>query len=205
MKAIAVTFEHNHSDLSDKWENYYSQFMDTRKVPIGDILRSNWGATYPLLNSLQPELFREYDLILYADIDEIIIPIDKDLGEYIEQVDQPVVRCVGYNVIQLEGEEPIDLSKPILQQRKHWSRDKMYDKFVIITKPQHYTSNHHIENPVPADPNLVMLHLRDIDIDMAIKRNSKIGANFDKANVEYRRSIAEPIPDNILDKYSGSI
>jgi hypothetical protein len=204
MKAIAVTFEHNHSDLSDIWENYYSQFMDTEKIPIGDILRNNWAATVGLLNSTQPRLFANYDLILYADVDEIVIPNPdkyKDLGEYLEQVDQPVVRCLGYNVIQLEGEEPIDLTKPILSQRKNWSRDKMYDKFVIITKPQHYTSNHHIENPVPVDPDLFMLHLRDIDIDMAKARNTKVGANFDTENVKYRRSIAEPIPDNLIKQY----
>jgi hypothetical protein len=198
MKKVAVTFEHNHSDLSYIWENYYSQFMDTEKVQIGDMLRNNWAATYPLLNSLQPALFKKYDLILFADIDEIITPVDKTLDEYLEEVDQGVVRAIGYNVIQLEGEPPIDLTKPILQQRKHWSRDKMYDKFVIITSPQHYTSNHHIINPVPADPNLILLHLRDIDIDMAKKRNAKIGARFDDSNVEYRRSIAEPIPENLI-------
>lgn len=205
MKRIAVTFEHNHSDLSDIWENYYSQYLDTRKVQIGDLLRGNWAGTVKLLNGLQQELFAEYDLILFADVDEIIIPIDKDLGEYLDEVTEPVVRCVGYNVIQMKGEPPIDLTKPILKQRKHWSRDKMYDKYVIITEPQHYTSNHHIENPVPSDPNLIMLHLRDIDIDLAKNRNSKIGANFDEENVKYRRSIAEPIPDNIIKRYSGSI
>lgn len=201
MGRIAVTFEHNHSDLSDIWENYYSQFMDTKKIPIGDILREDWGATTRLLNSTQPELFANYDLILYVDIDEIIVPNPdkyRDFGEYLDQVTQPVVRCVGYNVIQMEGEEPIDLDKPILQQRRYWSRDKMYDKFVIITKPQHYTSNHHIENPVPVDPDLYMLHLRDIDIDMAKKRNAKIGAAFDDDNVAVRREKATLIPDNLL-------
>ena len=198
MKRIAVTFEHNHSDLSDIWEDYYSQYLDTKKVQIGDILRGNWAGTVPLLNKLQPELFAQYDLILFADIDEIIIPTDKDLGEYLDEVKSPVVRCTGYNIIQMEGEPPVDLTKPILKQRKYWSKDTLYDKYVIITEPQHYTSNHHIENPVEPDPNLIMLHLRDIDIDLARSRNSKIGANFDKQHVNYRRSIAEPIPDNII-------
>ena len=199
MKQIAVTFEHNHSDLSEVWKNYYSQFMDTKIVKIGDMLRNDWGATYPLLNSLQPELSKEYDLILFADVDEIIVPKDfPNLGEYLKQVDKDVVRCTGYNVIQMEDEQPIDLTQPILKQRKFWSRDAMYDKFVIITKPQTYTSNHHIINPVPCS-DLVMLHLRDIDIAMAKERNTKIGANFDMDNVNYRRSIAELIPK----KYNG--
>lgn len=199
MKAIAVTFEHNHSDLSDIWEGYYSKFMDTKKVPIGDLLRNNWGGTTKLLNSLQNGLFKDYDLILFADVDEIIVPMHGTLGEYVDKVDQDVVRCVGYNVIQMEGEPPIDLNKPILQQRRYWSRDNLYDKYVILTKPQVYTSNHHIVNEIPSDPNLVMLHLRDIDIDMAKKRNTKIGASFDDANVAVRREKAMLIPDNLLD------
>ena len=201
MKRIAVTFEHDHSDLSDIWEGYYSQYLDTRKVKIGDILRNDWAGTVPLLNGLQQELFAKYDLILFADVDEIIVPLKEDLGKYLDKVDSPVVRCVGYNVIQMEGEPPIDLTKPILEQRKHWSRDKMYDKYVILTKPQHYTSNHHIQNEVPSDPNLVMLHLRDIDIDLARNRNAKIGANFDIKDVERRRSIATKIPE----KFNGII
>jgi hypothetical protein len=195
MKRIAVTFEHDHSDLTKVWQDYYSQYLDTRVVKIGDMLRHDWGATYPLLNSLQPELFTDYELILFADIDEIIVPKDKTLGEYLDEVNQDVVRCVGYNVIQMPDEPPIDLTKPILDQRKYWSRDEMYDKFVIITKPQTYTSNHHIINPVPADPNLTMLHLRDIDIDMARNRNNKVGVNFDEKHVNYRRSIAFEMPE----------
>jgi len=201
MKRIAVTFEHNHSDLSDIWENYYSQFMETRKVPIGDMLRGDWGATTRLLNGLQQELFAEYDLILFADVDEIIVPDPdkyKDLGEYLEQVDQDVVRSIGYNIIQMEGEDPIDLSKPILDQRTHWSRDNLYDKYNILTRPQHYTSNHHIEKEQPVDPDLYLLHLRDIDIDMAKKRNAKIGAAFDNEHVNYRRSIATEIPKRFV-------
>jgi len=199
MKRIAVTFEHDHSDLSDIWEDYYSQYLDTRKVKIGDILRNDWGGTVPLLNGLQQELFAEYDLILFADVDEIVVPLKENLGKYLDKVDTPVVRCTGYNVIQMEGEPPIDLTKPILKQRSYWSRDKMYDKYVILTKPQHYTSNHHITNPVPPDPSLIMLHLRDIDIDLARNRNAKIGANFDMENVKYRRDKATKIPKELND------
>ena len=197
MKRIAVTFEHDHSDLSKIWKDYYSKYLDTKIVKIGDMLRHDWSATTNLLNSLQPELFKDYDLILFADVDEIIVPnLDKykNLGDYLDRVTQDVIRCVGYNVIQMEGEPPIDLTKPILDQRDYWSRDQMYDKYVIITEPQQYISNHDIVNTKQPNPDLVMLHLRDIDIDMAKSRNTKIGAAFDDNNVAVRRSIATEIP-----------
>jgi len=197
MKRIAVTFEHDHSDMTGIWKDYYSKYLDIKIVKIGDILRRDWGATYSLLNSLQEELFKEYDLILFADIDEIVVANPekyKDLGEYLDRVKESAVRCVGYNVLQMVGDKPIDLSKPILSQRTHWSRDEMYDKCVIITKPQVYLSNHRVKGTTLLDADLIMLHLRDIDVDLVKERNKKIGAVYNERDLEHRRSIANLIP-----------
>lgn len=197
---IAVTFEHDYSDYSKLWRDYYSRFMDIKVVKIGDMLRSDWGATTKLLNSTQEELFKDHDLILYADVDEILIPNPdkyKDLGEYLKTV-KGVVRCTGYNVMEMESDAQLDTAKPILSQRKYWSRDDLYDKFVIITTPQVYLNNHHIQNEVPSDSDLIMFHLRDSDIKGAKDRNKKLGVNYDQQALEERRRRAVLIPNVYL-------
>lgn len=200
-KKIAVTFEHQHSQYSDVWYNYYSRFMDVRIVPIGDILRNDWGATTHLLNSLQEELFKTYGLILFADIDEIIVPDPEkyeDLGEYLNCVTKDVVRATGYNVVEQPGEKPLDTTKPILQQRQHWIHDELYNKYVILTKRQIYTSNHHILKDTTPDPDLILFHLRDADPKSAMERNAKIGANFDKEHLKWRQANSTKIPSKWL-------
>ena len=199
-KRIAVTFEHDFSDYAKLWRDYYSQFMDIKIIKIGDMLRNDWGATTKLLNSTQEELFKKYDLILYADVDEILIPDPehyRDLGEYLTTV-KGVARCTGYNVVELEGDKPLELDKPILTQRGNWIRDKLYDKFVILTEPQHFLNNHHISNEVPCDPNLVMFHLRDSDIARAKERNKKLGVTFNQQDLDSRRQNTTKIPDKWL-------
>lgn len=197
---IAITFEHDFSDYSKLWRDYYSRFMDIKVIKIGDMLRSDWGATTKLLNSSQ-ECFKDHDLILYADVDEILIPDPdkyKDLGEYLESIKNPVVRCTGYNVMEMKGDEPLNMTKPILSQRKYWERDDIYDKFVIITEPQVYLNNHHIQNEVARDPDLVMFHLRDSDITGARARNNKLGVNYDYQAMLERRQRATLIPNKYL-------
>lgn len=195
MKRIAVTFSHNYSDLTDVWTNYYREFFDEIKiVDTGNSLAMDWGATVKHLNSLQDELFKEFDLILFADMDEIIVPDPdkyKDLGEYLDKVKVGAVRCIGYNVIEMEGDGPIDFSKPLVEQRTHWSKDPLFSKTVIITKPQHYVSNHAISNPVAPDLDLIMLHLRDMDLKTTTERNRKLGHEFSMADFLERRSRAE--------------
>lgn len=198
-KRIVVTFEHDHSTYSDLWHNYYSQYFDTLKVvKIGDLLRDDWGGTTKLLNSMQSELFSDYDLIMFVDVDEIVIPDPdkyKDLGEYLDQVDCDVVRCTGYNVIEMPEDKTLDITKPILTQRKYWQHDPMYDKYVIITKPQNYISNHTIKKGCTPDKDLVMFHLRDTDLKTTRERNAKIGHEFNEKDLATRRSQATLIPD----------
>lgn len=198
MKRIAVTFEHNHSTLTDIWSKYYKPFFDElRIVKVGDLLATDWGGTTKYLNSLQEELFKDYDLILFADVDEIVIPNPdkyKDLGEYLDKFDKEAIRCVGYNVIEMDNDKPIDFTKPLIEQRTYWSRDNLYDKCVIITKPQHYVSNHAVANKVEQDPDLILLHLRDMDLTSTIERNKKIGHEFNMRDFANRRTQASVMP-----------
>jgi len=196
---IAVTFTIENSTYTDLWKKYYGKFFDKLElVDTGELLKHDWGATTKLLNDMQEELLRDYDLILFADVDEIIVPdpdVYKDLGEYLDRMSQPSARCTGYNVVEMDGDADLDLSKPILSQRSMWSRDEMYDKTIAITKPTVYLNNHHTAGEVAPDPNLVMLHLRDADIKRAKERLKTLGRELNVGDLTYRRSIAKLIPE----------
>jgi hypothetical protein len=179
------------------WTNYYNQFADTQIVDTGDALAQNWGATVKWLNAMQQDLFKSYDTIIFADMDEILVPDPdkyKDLGEYIKNVDKSVIRATGYNIIELPNQEPIDFTKPIIKQRDHWQRDTLYDKYVILKEPQHYTSNHTINNSQAPEEDLVLYHLRDADPTSARERLKAIGRNLNEQDLEYRQSQAVKIP-----------
>lgn len=199
MKRVIITFEHDSSTYSGLWREYYSKFFDEVKVvDINDVIREDWAATYSIMNLLQEEYFMKYDMIVYADIDEFLIPDPdkyKDLGDYLDQVREDVVRCTGYNVIQSEQEDELDFSKPILKQRKYWGHDEFYDKYVVLTRPQVYISNHSIDNPRVPVSDLVMVHLRDADIKTAKQRSESLGREYDMNSLKRRREDLTLIPD----------
>ena len=192
---IAVTFTHNNSTYLTKWEKYYGQYMDLEIINVDEHIRHDWGATVKNLNNTQ-HLLDEHKIILYADVDEFIVPNPlkyKDLGEYLEGVEENK-RATGFNIIEREGDLKLDLSKPVLSQRKYWQRDPIYDKTVIITKPTRFYNNHHSENEPKPDSDLVLMHLRDADIQSAIDRLKSLGRSFNNQDLEERIRQSNLIP-----------
>lgn len=192
---IIVTFTHNHSTYTDFWDKYYRPFFDeVRYIDSDQALRGDWGATYHTMNAIQPELFSNYDMVVFADVDEILVADPdkyKDLGEYLDQA--KTTRATGYNII--DNGTKLDLSKPILQQRDNWANDELYSKYVILTSPQVYISNHSIDKPMAPDPELILMHLRDADVVSAKQRAEALGRTFNMGDFEQRKSISKLIPD----------
>lgn len=199
MKRVVVTFAHDNSTYTKLWQRYYKNHFDRLIiVKTGDALKTDWNATTHMINDIQHDLLKYYDLVCFTDMDEFLIPDPdkyKSLDEYLDTVKDPVVRCTGYNVMQTAKEKQLDLTKPILAQRKYWSPDELYNKYVILTKPQVYTSNHTIQNPTEPDPDLVMFHLRDADLDSARERLQSLGRELNEDDLKYRLSIKEIIPN----------
>lgn len=199
MKRVAVTFEHKYSTYSKLWGDYYGKYVDNLLIiDTGESLVHDWNATTQTMNEVQDELFNQYDIILFADVDEFLIPDPdkyKDLGEYLDGVQDGVVRATGYNVMEMPGDKPLDFTKPVLEQRSKWSYDQMYSKYVILMSPQTYTSNHEIVKGVKPDSGLVLFHLRDADITSARERLKGLGRTLSEGDLKYRQSVATDIPN----------
>ena len=77
----------------------------------------------------------EYDWVLYSNCDEFVIAKSwkyKDLKNFMDRnLHHNWIACEGYDVIQVEGEKPIDYSKPYLRQRKYWIKNFNYNKIIL--------------------------------------------------------------------------
>jgi hypothetical protein len=141
------------------------------------------------VEEVQRELLKSYEVVLFSDVDEFICH-RIGLTEYINNWNSNRLLEVlnGYEVVHMfrdypkynvyNGYEPdIDLSRPILSQRRFWYHSKIYSKPLVTRIPLNYCYGMHCcaQAPhfIPTDPSLILLHLHKIDFKLAHER--KIG------------------------------
>jgi len=123
------------------------------------------------IEALQHDLVDRYDVVLVTDVDEIVTPVPEwgSLGDYLDRFDEEYVNCLGYEVVHRPGEEPpLDLRRPVLDQRGWWFFNDGYDKAALATVPMRWSPGFHGRedggfNPDP-DLRLVPLHRMDRDL-----------------------------------------
>ena len=165
-----------------------------------------------IIKDFQQELLNKYKYVLYTDIDEIIVP-DPDLftglDSFIEQCTDDYVYCKGYEVLHRKESEPdLDLSQPLLQQRKWWAFNLAISKPLLAKVSLdwilgfHQLTIHTNDDMVKTkiDPRLYLLHLKRIDWNMAKDRFEYTGYSkatttpFDYQFLQYLDK-AELIPE----------
>lgn len=148
-------------------------------------------------SKFQQFLLNSYDAVLYADIDEIIIPRPGSgyedlvqLADYNLGSPRNVVRCCGYEVVhQIHLEEPIDFSKPLLRQRSYWYHCLTYSKPVLTCQPIEWMAGFHefhgMAQTELVDKDLLLIHLHKIDLDYAEERHKEIASrNWNRFDLE---------------------
>jgi hypothetical protein len=134
-------------------------------VPYNDHV-NHWNKR---IKKIQQYLFNYYDVVIYADTDEIIVSLDCPLDTYIENMKTDYITCTGYDVIDI-NEIPINLDKPILEQRKYWFRDKWMDKTLISKIPINWEYGFHWHDNINIyDEKLLLIHLNRVDYNLCIK------------------------------------
>lgn len=188
------TLVRNEAQLLPVWLRYYSRFVPLDQLFVLDN-DSDDGSTTDIpavvthcssdtafdhpwmvstINLFQQKLQQQFDTVLYADADEFVVPRTCDLGEYLDASVMPVVRSMGYNIVQNVDEGAIDWSCPLLNQRMWMSRHTQFDKPVISRIPITYSLGCHSLNsgPVPEpDRDLVLLHVHLIDREWCVERH----------------------------------
>lgn len=121
---------------------------------------------------------KKYNYILFTEIDEIICADPKiydGLIDYLKKCQRSCIRCNPYMVAHNPLlESPINLTKPILQQRK-WHPDAcngLWCKPLLTKEPLRWTAGFHLTNiPSFFDQDLLLIHLRCIDLDTLYRRS----------------------------------
>ncbi len=177
MKIIILVNKENDDPLWPIFQAYYSKHVD--EIETIKLRENNPkyapGAFAREVSIRQAELLETFDAVVYADIDEFIMPDPnkyKGLRDYIEKNAGALPRTNGFHIVH-NGEDEIDLSKPLLQQRKQWSFDKLYCKRLITYAPVSWAPGfHHLNgksNPEP-DRDLILAHVLYIDDKLALER-----------------------------------
>jgi hypothetical protein len=195
MKIAALTFVYNENVNLPIWLRYYgSQFgnknlfvidreSDDRSTnDLGDANRIvvprdpfDDKKKVNCMSSFQNGLLSYYDAVVCGDCDEIVVPNPTkyiDLTDYVAKMDGDYATCIGIDILHIINlEPPIDLNKPILEQRRFGRFRSAGCKTLLSRVPLRWAPGLHSMNKMPrVDPNLINFHLKTMDYQVATLR-----------------------------------
>jgi hypothetical protein len=157
-----------HAFLDERKKEY---MMDYIVLPefVGDA-----GVARGVVDKYQRELLKSNKWVLYTNCDEIIATkpsVYKNLKYLMYICKQEWVACEGYEIVQTEGDAPLDYSKPIMPQRKHWIKNFNMNKIVLSRIPLEWNEGQHQitgivneDSKSIADTGLYLIHLKHADL-----------------------------------------
>jgi hypothetical protein len=125
----------------------------------------------------QHELLQSYEVVLFCDVDEIIAPNPRrydGLGDYIDRMTDDYVNCRGVEVLHRKDREPpIDLARPVLDQRGWWFRNYIYSKPLLSRIPMNWVAgfHHRDDGTSNQDLDLLLIHLHRMDYELCWLRH----------------------------------
>jgi hypothetical protein len=189
-----ITMVHDEPVFLPLWLAYYSRYFapddiyvldnDTTdgstdrdgfvRIPVSnDRVDHTWMVR--TIEGLQHELLAGYDVVVVTDVDEFIAPVPElgTLGDYLDVFAEEWVNCLGYEILHVPSEPPLDLSRPVLDQRRHWFANDGYDKAAIAGVPMTWRPGFHGRADFHAnfDPDLRLVHLHRMDHDLCLARH----------------------------------
>jgi len=178
------------------WYKYYSKFFLDEDIyfvccntPDGildkyscnkihrNVSVHNINEKIPILNQVKGDLLEQYECVTYADLDEIIHH-PKGLSNFIREVPGTYAKCTSYQIVHKKDKElPLNLDKPIKEQRSYWSRTPWFDKPLILKKNHTWGPGQHnireFHSVSPGNKDLILIHLRIADFGIAHNLNIK--------------------------------
>ena len=110
------------------------------------------------VHSMQRELLTKYDYVIYTDCDELIIPTETTLKDFIDNATEPAYRCDGFEILEDKMFRSIGFCKTLLS-----------------SVPLIYSAGYHSSTPVfEINEKLRLYHIHRINYDKAWERNQRI-------------------------------
>ena len=159
----------------DDWLKWSCDLWNVNRIEIPDGEDYEFEKVAETVRNMQKKLLNNYEYVLYTDVDEIVWH-PNGIDNYINNASFDSVSCNGFEVVQKLGEEPdLDLSRPIMEQRRWWCPSpKMYSKPLLSRVPLDWCWGFHYLNHVPKPPvdsNLILMHLHKVDFKICLERN----------------------------------
>ena len=201
MSRAILTKWYSHSWFYDLFVRYYEPFFDVVEHCVLPSQPDNrcYQIEIDLINAALSELKGKHDLVMVADLDEIVVANpDKyhDFGDYLDRFNKRGIRVIGYNVIGMPDDKPLDLERKITDQRSCWEREPVYDKPMITRLPMTLTLGcHNCNVKMDFDDDLRLFHLRDADIEQLARHSGMKRTGRYMEAFKVRQSRAELIPE----------
>ncbi len=127
------------------------------------------------INSLQQGFLRYYDIVIYTDCDELLVPDpakSAKLDTYLRDQTYAYASPVGIDVLHIADIEPaIDFTRPLLLQRQYGQFRSTMCKPVVTRVALTWEPGFHNCNRRPyIDKDLYLFHIKQIDKDEALRR-----------------------------------
>lgn len=191
-KSFAVfTIVKNEKFFIKLWYNYYSQYFESDDIYIlnhdsidgslNDINANIINIHNEFLfdhvwlreqvKSFQVKLLEQYDIVVFSEVDEFIVPINCSLKEYLINFKDDYVTCTGYNLCH--SDINYDSTKKVLDQKDRFVKDNRWSNKTLISRiPLEWNNGfHNMHNMAnKEDSNLLMLHLHYFDYNVFIER-----------------------------------
>ena len=210
-KCAVFTIVKNESYFLPIWIKHYKKYFSNSDIYVLNH-QSNDGSTDNLdvnvievvnelafdhqwlvntVGSFQSKLLQEYNCVIFAESDELIYSIDKNLNDTIDDFissDFNYVKCKGYEVIQdLENEKSITEEDSIFDNRDNWYECSLYNKPLLSKVPLNWAWGFHNLSHYPeTDPigtyGLTLCHLHRVDFEFMLKRHEERAKKWNLKN-----------------------
>jgi hypothetical protein len=170
-----------------------------------------------VIDRKQQELIKQYDAVIYVDIDEFLVPDPqyRDLREFVTtHREHHAIRARGYEIVQdLACEPPLDwTTPPLLAQRRLWAAARLSSKPALTYVPVRWTLGfHNLLDPSPPIEveDLYLLHIHKIDFRYCIERHRAIRARLSEWHplvlVEHNTHYQAPTDEAVNEWYRQSL
>ena len=191
VRAVAITMVRDESDMLPRWLRHYGTHLGVENlIVLDDNSRDgstdglpctvhrlppprpdhHWGLMrVRLLNGLSAGLLAFYDVVIFTDVDEFLVPDPvkyPSLRHYLAaRPEEKVLAGLAFDVVHdARVEPPIDPDRPVLEQRRFVMLNPAMCKPQVKRGSVRWGSAFHAVNaPFPIDPDLLMLHLKFYD------------------------------------------
>jgi hypothetical protein len=199
-KSAVFTIVKNENYFLSIWIKHYKKYFDVSDIYVLDH-QSNDGSTdninvnvVPVINELafdhqwlvntvqdfQKELLEKYECVLFAEADELLYTLNKNLNESIDDFlndsSCEYVSCYCHEVVEdLKIESELSFNDKIFEKRNYWFRDIGYDKTLLSKIPLNWCWGFHTTLGLRKNYkySLYMVHLHRVDFEMMLKRHEE--------------------------------